>query len=84
VGNTTSKVFFMEKHLIVSYNNHWFLFSEKFKSQQEKFVTPTRSKKALAKNSDSKILTSLDVNMFDTPSPSAQVPQQKKTQSVCW
>jgi hypothetical protein len=22
VGNTTSKVFFMEKHLIVSYNNH--------------------------------------------------------------
>ncbi|EFX72018.1 hypothetical protein DAPPUDRAFT_326581 [Daphnia pulex] len=51
---------------------------EKFKSQQEKFVTPTRSKKALAKNSDSQILTSLDVNMFDTPSPQHKFHNKRK------
>ncbi|XP_045022918.1 uncharacterized protein LOC123466885 [Daphnia magna] len=35
--------------------------------ENDSFVTPKRNKKSSAKNSDSQILTSLDVNIFDTP-----------------
>ncbi|KZS09749.1 Uncharacterized protein APZ42_025934 [Daphnia magna] len=35
--------------------------------ENDSFVTPNRSKKSSANNSDSQILTSLDVNIFDTP-----------------
>nr|CAH0102196.1 unnamed protein product [Daphnia galeata] len=39
--------------------------------ENDSFVTPKRSKKSSANNSDSHILTSLDVNIFDTPPSSA-------------
>jgi hypothetical protein len=54
------------------------IFLEKFKSQQGKCVTPKRYKKSVAKNYDSQILTSLVVNMFDTPTSYTKKENQKR------
>ncbi|XP_045035891.1 uncharacterized protein LOC123476941 [Daphnia magna] len=47
--------------------NMFLMRNSSHSKENDSFVTPKRNKKSSAKNSDSQILTSLDVNIFDTP-----------------
>ncbi|KAK4013354.1 hypothetical protein OUZ56_025626 [Daphnia magna] len=57
----------------------------KSKSQQGKFICHTkRNEKSSAKNSDPQILTSLDVNIVDTPPSSTTKENPKRVQDEQW